>query len=156
MIPGLGRSPWGRGMAACSSILAWRIPWTAEPGGATVHGVTKSQIRLSPHARRLPAGQTAQASSPQTSVGLMLPGILRSPGSLLDAGLGGQVGRWREACPPSGAVEGGVPAQVSPPSPCPSPVLSLALITRLCSQHIDRKKPLRAPQPRKSRSETQG
>ena len=26
-----------------SSILAWRIPWTEEPGGATVHGVSKSQ-----------------------------------------------------------------------------------------------------------------
>ena len=24
------------------SILAWKIPWTKEPGGLTVHGVTKS------------------------------------------------------------------------------------------------------------------
>ena len=24
-----------------SSILAWKIPWTEEPGGATVHGVAK-------------------------------------------------------------------------------------------------------------------
>ena len=31
------------GMATHSSILAWRIPWTEEPGGATVHGVAKSQ-----------------------------------------------------------------------------------------------------------------
>ena len=31
-IPGSGRSP-GRGMATHSSILAWRIPWTEEPGG---------------------------------------------------------------------------------------------------------------------------
>ena len=30
-IPGLGRSP-GEGMASYSSILAWRIPWTKEPG----------------------------------------------------------------------------------------------------------------------------
>ena len=30
-----------------SIILAWRIPWTEEPGGATVHGVTKSWTRLS-------------------------------------------------------------------------------------------------------------
>ena len=30
------------GMAAHSSILAWRIPWTEEPEGATVHGVTES------------------------------------------------------------------------------------------------------------------
>ena len=29
-------------MATHSSILAWRITWTEEPGGATVHGVTKS------------------------------------------------------------------------------------------------------------------
>ena len=30
-IPGLGSSP-GGGMATHSSILAWRIPWTEEPG----------------------------------------------------------------------------------------------------------------------------
>jgi len=27
--------------ATHSSILAWEIPWTKEPGGATVHRVTK-------------------------------------------------------------------------------------------------------------------
>ena len=32
LIPGSGRSP-GEGMATHSSILAWRIPWTEEPGG---------------------------------------------------------------------------------------------------------------------------
>ena len=32
LIPGLGRSP-GEGNATHSSILAWRIPWTEEPGG---------------------------------------------------------------------------------------------------------------------------
>ena len=31
-IPGFGRSP-GEGMATYSSILAWTIPWTKEPGG---------------------------------------------------------------------------------------------------------------------------
>ena len=31
-IPGLGRSL-GEGHATHSSILAWRIPWTEEPGG---------------------------------------------------------------------------------------------------------------------------
>ena len=31
-IPGSGRSP-GEGAAAHSSIPAWRIPWTEEPGG---------------------------------------------------------------------------------------------------------------------------
>ena len=31
-IPGLGRSL-EKGMATSSSIFAWRIPWTEEPGG---------------------------------------------------------------------------------------------------------------------------
>ena len=34
--------PLEEGMATHSSILAWRIPWTEEPAGATVRGVTKS------------------------------------------------------------------------------------------------------------------
>ena len=33
--------PLEEGMATNSNILAWRIPWTEEPGGM-VHGVTKS------------------------------------------------------------------------------------------------------------------
>ena len=32
-------------MAAHFSVLAWRIPWTEEPGGATVHGA-QSWTRL--------------------------------------------------------------------------------------------------------------
>ena len=32
-IPGLGRS-----MATGSSVLAWRVPWTAEPGGLQFMG----------------------------------------------------------------------------------------------------------------------
>ena len=34
-------------MASHSSILAWRIPWTEEPGRLPVHRVAKSQTRLS-------------------------------------------------------------------------------------------------------------
>ena len=30
-------------MATLSSMLAWKIPWTEEPGGAIVHGVIKSR-----------------------------------------------------------------------------------------------------------------
>ena len=41
-----GENPVKKGMATHSSILAWRIPWTEKPGGATVPGVTKSQTRL--------------------------------------------------------------------------------------------------------------
>ena len=32
LIPGLGRSP-GEGLGNPLHILAWRIPWTEEPGG---------------------------------------------------------------------------------------------------------------------------
>ena len=31
-------------MATSSSILAWEIPWTEEPGGLEVHGVTESDM----------------------------------------------------------------------------------------------------------------
>ena len=38
----LGREdPLEKEMAIHSSTLAWEIPWTEEPGGATVHGATK-------------------------------------------------------------------------------------------------------------------
>ena len=33
-------------MATHSSILAWRIPWTEEPGGLFVLGVAQGQTRL--------------------------------------------------------------------------------------------------------------
>ena len=46
--------PLEKGMATQSSILAWRIPRTEEPGRlqsmglqATIHGVANSQTRLS-------------------------------------------------------------------------------------------------------------
>ena len=38
-----GKDPLEEGTAIHSSILARRIPWTEEPGEATVHGVAKSQ-----------------------------------------------------------------------------------------------------------------
>ena len=34
-------------MATHSSILAWEIPWTEEPGRLLIHGVAKCQILLS-------------------------------------------------------------------------------------------------------------
>ena len=37
----------GKGKAIHSSILAWRIPWTAEPGGLQSMGSQKSQTQLS-------------------------------------------------------------------------------------------------------------
>ena len=45
-IPGLGRSP-EEDMATHSSILAWRIPMDRGSWQVTIHGVAKSQTRLS-------------------------------------------------------------------------------------------------------------
>ena len=56
-------------MATHSSILAWRIPWTEEPGGLTVHGVSKSQTQLSNLARmlkRTPILPKAPSQAPHT------------------------------------------------------------------------------------------
>ena len=39
--------PLKKEMATYSSILAWRIPWTEEPGQAVVHGTAKSWTQLS-------------------------------------------------------------------------------------------------------------
>ena len=38
--------PLEKGVATHSSILAWRIPWTEEPGGLQSMGVAKSQVQL--------------------------------------------------------------------------------------------------------------
>ena len=42
--------PLDKGMANHSSILAWKIPWTEEPGGLQFMGSQKSQTWLSMHA----------------------------------------------------------------------------------------------------------
>ena len=36
-------------MATCSSILAWKIPWTVKPGRLQSMGLQKSQTQLSEH-----------------------------------------------------------------------------------------------------------
>ena len=47
-VPSLGlEHPLQKETATHSSILAWKIPWTEEPGRATVHGVAKSRTQLS-------------------------------------------------------------------------------------------------------------
>ena len=38
-------------MATHSSTFAWKIAWIEEPGRPTVHGVAKSQTRLSDFTR---------------------------------------------------------------------------------------------------------
>ena len=43
----LGREdPLEKETATHSSILAWKIPWTDEPGGVTVHGVARGEHYL--------------------------------------------------------------------------------------------------------------
>ena len=46
-VPSLGQEdPLEEGMAIHSSILAWRIPWTEEPGGLQSMGPQRSRIQL--------------------------------------------------------------------------------------------------------------
>ena len=47
-VSSVGREdPLEKGMATHSCILAWRTPWTEEPGQATARGFAKSQTPLS-------------------------------------------------------------------------------------------------------------
>ena len=56
LVPGSGRPP-GGGKATHSSVLAWRVPWTEEPGGCSPQGHKASDTpEATEHAR--PAGQT--------------------------------------------------------------------------------------------------
>ena len=43
-IPGLGRCPGKKEMATHSSIFAWKIAWTEEPGGLQSRGLQKSDM----------------------------------------------------------------------------------------------------------------
>ena len=46
-VQSLGREdPLEKEMATHSSVFAWKIPWTEEPGGLQSMGVTKSQTQL--------------------------------------------------------------------------------------------------------------
>ena len=45
LTPGWGRSP-GEGNATHSGILAWRIPWTEEPGGLQNVGLQRDNRQL--------------------------------------------------------------------------------------------------------------
>ena len=48
-----GKDPLGKEMAPHSSILAWEIPQTEEPGRLQSMGSQKSQIQLSDHHQTL-------------------------------------------------------------------------------------------------------
>ena len=58
-----------------SSILAWKIAWTEEPGRVTVHGVTESQTPLS-----MPAHTREHTHThTHTHTPLGLPGLITGP-----------------------------------------------------------------------------
>ena len=40
--PWVGRNPLEEGMVTCCSVLAWRIPWTEEPGGLQFIGLQRA------------------------------------------------------------------------------------------------------------------
>ena len=43
--PSLGQEdPQEKGIATCSSILAWEIPWTEEPGGLQSMGLQNTTV----------------------------------------------------------------------------------------------------------------
>ena len=50
-------------MATHTSILAWEIPWTEEPGGATVYGVAKGHNLATEQLPPPPPGSMQDLSS---------------------------------------------------------------------------------------------
>ena len=73
-------------MAPHSSTLAWKIPWTEEPGGL-VHGVAKSRTRLSdfPFTFHFHALEKEMATTP-----VFLPGESQGWGSPVGCRLWGR------------------------------------------------------------------
>ena len=84
-IPGLGRSP-ENGMATHSSVLAWRIPWTEEPGRPQSMG-SQSWTWLSDWAHTHIS--MMRTSGPYHSLPIELPLLY-----ILNAGLPNQHMRW--------------------------------------------------------------
>ena len=71
--------PLEEGLATHFSILVWKIPWTEEPGWATVHGVSKSWTllkRLSMHARTLLALTNAKSLEGKFQIPFSFPTCL--------------------------------------------------------------------------------
>ena len=69
-------------MATYSSILVWRILWTEEPGGGTVHRVAKSRTRLKQlSTRTLPS----QVPSNKPTMATQAASVRDSRGSLINS-----------------------------------------------------------------------
>ena len=74
-------------MAPHSSTLAWKIPWTEEPGRAAVHGVAKSRTRLSDFTFTFHFHAWRRKWQPTT---VFLPGESQGQGSLVGCCLWGR------------------------------------------------------------------
>ena len=74
-------------MAPHSSTLVWKIPWTEEPWWAAVHGVPKSQTRLSDFTFTFHFHALEKEMATHSSVlAWRIPGM-GEPGGLLSLGL---------------------------------------------------------------------
>ena len=60
-------------MATHSNNLVWRIPWTEEPGKATVHEVTKSQARHLTNALGVYSGCSLEKRPRKAGVETVIP-----------------------------------------------------------------------------------
>ena len=57
-------------MATHSALLAWRIPWTEDPGGLQPTGPQRARHARSDLAREAPVGSRGQTWGPRDDMGL--------------------------------------------------------------------------------------
>ena len=88
--------PLEKGIATHSNILAWRSPWTEDPGEATDHGATKSQTQLSDYVQHSTVASSSQEGFPGGSVVKNLPADAGDVGSSTGLGRspGERKGKW--------------------------------------------------------------
>ena len=75
-----------KAMVTHSSTLAWQIPWTEEPWQAAVHGVTRSQTRLSDFTFTFHFHALEKEMAPHSSVLAWRISGTGEPGGLLSMG----------------------------------------------------------------------
>ena len=93
--PGLGRPPGEEEMATHSSILAWRIPWTQEPGGLWSKGLQRVRHNWSDWAQaKLRMSAAAAAKSLQSCPTLYDPIDGSPPGSPIHGIFQARVLEW--------------------------------------------------------------
>ena len=88
-IPGLGRSP-GEEMETHSSILAWKVTWTEEPGGLYSTGSKESDTTERLHFTPLPPSWWVQEECSVKKPSELLPSLLGQPPVMVS----GQYSHW--------------------------------------------------------------